>query len=148
MLENADRIALQGCSPCCNILTRYWVSRRMAKKRLEVKHLIISSNFDNVVTDKKSPVRAFEKQHGQSLSGQREAEEMIDKLMKLLKGDENKRIVVWGMGGVGKTTLVRNLNNKLESSSLIETLDIVKGLGFGKGSISNSQDIEFRIGCQ
>ncbi|XWS11160.1 hypothetical protein CRYUN_Cryun38cG0059900 [Craigia yunnanensis] len=45
--------------------------------------------------------------------------------MELFKGGENKRIAVWGMGVVGKTTLVRNLNNKLESSSLMEALDIV-----------------------
>ncbi|MBA0742592.1 hypothetical protein Gogos_015634 [Gossypium gossypioides] len=125
MLEKADRLAVQGCGPCCNILPRYRLCRRMAKKQLEVQQLISSCCFDNVVTDKKSPVRAVEKQQGPSLAGQREAEEMIEKLMELLKGDENKRIAVWGMGGVGKTTLVRNLNNELESSSLMESIDIV-----------------------
>ncbi|XVE50517.1 hypothetical protein DITRI_Ditri01bG0168500 [Diplodiscus trichospermus] len=125
MMEKAERIAVQGCSPCCNILPRYQLSIRMAKKRLVVKQLIISCNFDTVFTDKKSPIRAVEKQPGLSLAGQREAEEMIERLMELLKWDENKRIAVWGMGGVGKTTLVRNLNNKLESSSMMEALDIV-----------------------
>ncbi|XVF77651.1 hypothetical protein PTKIN_Ptkin14bG0064300 [Pterospermum kingtungense] len=125
MLDKADRISVQGCSPCCNIVPRYLLSRRMAKQRLMVKQLIDSCNFDTVFINKKSPVRAVEKQQGPSLAGQREAEEMMDKLMELLKGDQNKRIAVWGMGGVGKTTLVRNLNNKLESSSLMEELDIV-----------------------
>ncbi|WRX29303.1 NB-ARC - like 10, partial [Theobroma cacao] len=109
MLEKADRIAVQGCSSSCNILPRYQLSRRMAKKRLEVKHLIDTCNFDTVVTHKKSPVRAVEKQQGPSLAGQREAVEMIERLLKFLKGGENKRIAVWGMGGVG-----------------------IKGLGFGK----------------
>ncbi|KAK8329467.1 hypothetical protein V6Z12_A11G322100 [Gossypium hirsutum] len=100
MLEKADRLAVQGCGPCCNILPRYRLCRRMAKKQLEVRQLISLCCFDNVVIDKKSPVRAVEKQQGP------EAEEMIEKLMELLKGDENKRIAVWGMGGVGKTTLM------------------------------------------
>ncbi|EOY12609.1 Uncharacterized protein TCM_031115 [Theobroma cacao] len=112
MLEKADRIAVQGCSSSCNILPRYQLSRRMAKKRLEVKHLIDTCNFDTVVTQKKSPVRAVEKQQGPSLAGQREAVEMIERLLKFLKGGENKRIAVWGMGGVG-----------------------IKGLGFGKEKV-------------
>ncbi|KAL4353675.1 hypothetical protein GQ457_06G022240 [Hibiscus cannabinus] len=125
LLEKADRIAVPGCNHCWNVIPRYRLCRRMVKKRLEVMQLINSCNFDNVVMDKKSPVRAVEKQQGPSLAGQREAEEMIYKLMELLKGGENIRIAVWGMGGVGKTTLVRNLNNELESSSLMESIDIV-----------------------
>lgn len=122
MLAKAERIAV--CK--CNVVPRFRLSRRMAKQRLVVKQLIDSCNFDTVFTDRKSPVRAVEKQQGPSLSGQREAEVKMEKLMELLKGDGNyKRIAVWGMGGVGKTTLVRNLNNKLESSSLMEELDVV-----------------------
>ncbi|KAI9187294.1 hypothetical protein LWI28_026429 [Acer negundo] len=41
--------------------------------------------------------------------------------MDLLNDSDVLRIGVWGMGGVGKTTLVKNLNNKLKGSSSTST---------------------------
>ncbi|VFQ98919.1 unnamed protein product [Cuscuta campestris] len=52
---------------------------------------------------------------GPSVVGQWTASRNLEGIMKLLRDDSVKRIGVWGMGGVGKTTLIRNLNNKLES---------------------------------
>ncbi|KAL0379748.1 UNVERIFIED_CONTAM: putative disease resistance protein [Sesamum angustifolium] len=37
-------------------------------------------------------------------------------VMDLLRREDVKRIGIWGMGGVGKTTLVQNINNKLSGS--------------------------------
>ncbi|KAL0425722.1 UNVERIFIED_CONTAM: Disease resistance protein [Sesamum radiatum] len=39
------------------------------------------------------------------------------KVMDMLSREDIKRIGIWGMGGVGKTTLVKNINNKLTSPS-------------------------------
>ncbi|KAL2235515.1 UNVERIFIED_CONTAM: Disease resistance protein [Sesamum indicum] len=39
------------------------------------------------------------------------------KVMDLLSTQEVKRIGIWGMGGVGKTTLIKNINNKLTTPS-------------------------------
>ncbi|KAL0429182.1 UNVERIFIED_CONTAM: Disease resistance protein [Sesamum radiatum] len=39
------------------------------------------------------------------------------KVMDLLSRQDVKRIGIWGMGGVGKTTLVKNINNKLTKTS-------------------------------
>ncbi|KAL0464509.1 UNVERIFIED_CONTAM: Disease resistance protein [Sesamum latifolium] len=39
------------------------------------------------------------------------------KVMDLLSRQDVKSIGIWGMGGVGKTTLVKNINNKLTNSS-------------------------------
>lgn len=125
MLEESERFAMRGCSLGCNVHSLYQLGRCVVKKRKEVKQLIELCNFQNVVTDKKTPIKPVERMQGPSLSGQRVAEEMLELLKGYLNDDEIKRIGVWGMGGVGKTTLVRNLNNKLESSSVMEAFNIV-----------------------
>ncbi|OMO80561.1 cc-nbs-lrr resistance protein [Corchorus capsularis] len=135
MLETADQISGQGCNPSScniNINSRYQLSRNMAKKSIEVKQLIDSCCFDTVVTDKKSPVRAVERKHGTTcLTGQSEAEEMIEKVMELLKGDGNRRVAFWGMGGVGKTTLLSVVKlrlDKVDSDELVLDAAWLKGL--------------------
>ena len=63
---------------------------------------------------KHSTPRAVEHIPGPTIQDQTTASKMLDKTMTLLSDDEVRRISIWGMGGVGKTTLVRNLNNQLE----------------------------------
>ncbi|EEF39530.1 hypothetical protein RCOM_0181890 [Ricinus communis] len=36
--------------------------------------------------------------------------------MDMLDDDEVQRVGVWGMGGIGKITLVKTLNNKLRTA--------------------------------
>ncbi|KAJ0045606.1 hypothetical protein Pint_04269 [Pistacia integerrima] len=98
--------------------------RNVAKKRDKVKQLIDTCNFQHVATDKKSPIPAVQRRGGPSLCGQPVAEEMLEQLERYLHDDGIKRIAVWGMGGVGKSTLVGNLNNEA-SSVLKESFDIV-----------------------
>ncbi|XP_059442155.1 disease resistance protein At4g27190-like [Corylus avellana] len=47
---------------------------------------------------------------------QKTSSKILDDIMRQLSDDGIRRIGVWGMGGVGKSTLVRTLNNKLISS--------------------------------
>ena len=59
--------------------------------------------------------RAVEHIPGPSIEDQTTASGTLEKIMDLLNDDGVRRIGIWGMGGVGKTTLVRNLNNKLRN---------------------------------
>ena len=52
---------------------------------------------------------------GPSIQDQTTPSRTLSQIMDLLTDDGVRRIGVWGMGGVGKTTLVRNLNNKLRN---------------------------------
>ncbi|GMP65529.1 hypothetical protein CsSME_00026271 [Camellia sinensis var. sinensis] len=56
---------------------------------------------------------------GPSIIGQSTASKNLMKVMNLLNDDDDgaSKIGVWGMGGVGKTTLVKNLNNKLQTTA-------------------------------
>ncbi|KAK9269457.1 hypothetical protein L1049_001231 [Liquidambar formosana] len=115
---------VRECSLNCNIYYRYQLSKGVAEKLEEVKQLIDSSNFQPVLPDGKSPLKPVERMSAPTLVGQK-ALEMLERLMELLNDDGIKRIAVWGMGGIGKTALVRNLNNKLESSSMTVSFDVV-----------------------
>ncbi|KAK2968241.1 hypothetical protein RJ640_002090 [Escallonia rubra] len=48
---------------------------------------------------------------GQSIPGPSAQSKCLDSVLKSLNREDVNRIGVWGMGGVGKTTLVRTLNN-------------------------------------
>ncbi|KAI8006076.1 Disease resistance protein [Camellia lanceoleosa] len=63
-------------------------------------------------------VKKVEHIPGPSIAGQSTASKNLMKVMDLLNDDDGvSRIGVWGMGGVGKTTLVKNLNNQLETAA-------------------------------
>ncbi|KAL6340402.1 hypothetical protein AAG906_006057 [Vitis piasezkii] len=62
---------------------------------------------------------------GPSIECQATATQNLAKIMSLLNDDGVGRIGVWGMGGVGKTTLVKNLNNKLRDASSTQSFGIV-----------------------
>ena len=61
---------------------------------------------------------------GPSIECQETGAQNLTKIMSLLSDDGVGRIGVWGMGGVGKTTLVKNLNNKLIRNASSSTLSL------------------------
>ncbi|KAH7546634.1 hypothetical protein FEM48_Zijuj01G0221900 [Ziziphus jujuba var. spinosa] len=98
--------------------------RSAAKKCNEVKHLIISCSFLTVTYDMKPPIRPILRLQAGSAVGQK-AEEKVKQLMDYLNDDGIRRVAIWGVGGAGKTTMAKNLNKKLESSSMEEPFDVI-----------------------
>ncbi|KAL2523664.1 Disease resistance protein [Abeliophyllum distichum] len=92
----------------------------------ETKELIDACHFPaGVATENPFPV-TVEYIPAPSIDDQETAAKNIAKIMDLLSNSEVKRIGVWGMGGVGKTTLVKNINNKLNDPSLLsESFSII-----------------------
>ncbi|KAK1260548.1 putative disease resistance protein [Acorus gramineus] len=99
------------------------------RKAEEVKQLVSSGGFPSGVAVVNPRLKVVEQIPGPPVEGQ-----MMDEILKLLSDDRIRKIGIWGMGGVGKTTLVRTLNNKLEDSSSPQLFDIVIWITVSKGT--------------
>uniref|UniRef100_A0A7N2N248 AAA+ ATPase domain-containing protein n=1 Tax=Quercus lobata TaxID=97700 RepID=A0A7N2N248_QUELO len=105
------------CRCFLNCRKRYRASREVEKTLEEIKRLLLVAekfNYD-VVCPTRVP-RAVEHIPGPSIRGQTTASKKLDEIRKALD-DGFKRIGLWGLGGVGKSTLVKNLNNELKKAS-------------------------------
>ncbi|KAG7994072.1 hypothetical protein I3843_01G037500 [Carya illinoinensis] len=94
---------------------RYRISREVAEHLIEIERLReVGRPLALSVALSCPEVKAVEHIPGSSIQDQTASvSEDLAKTMTLLSEDKNGIIGIWGMGGVGKTNLVRNLNNKL-----------------------------------
>ncbi|KAM4087688.1 hypothetical protein ACB094_07G014100 [Castanea mollissima] len=97
-----------------NCRKRYRASREVEETLKEIERLLLlAPSFDSGLTRVPEAVVYIP---GPSIQGQTTASKKLDEIRKALD-DEFKRIGIWGLGGVGKTTLVKNLNNQLREAS-------------------------------
>ncbi|KAG6666587.1 disease resistance protein At4g27190-like isoform X2 [Carya illinoinensis] len=98
---------------------RYRMSRKVAKQLKEVKRLLeVGSSLASSVALSHPEFKAVEHIPGSSIQDQTTSiSEDLAKTMTLVSDDKYGIIGIWGMGGVGKTYLVRNLNNELQNNS-------------------------------
>ncbi|KAL2496195.1 Disease resistance protein [Forsythia ovata] len=92
---------------------------------MEVKQLTeAGSCFENmlIVIDRPKKVEHIP---GPSITGQKTASLNLSRIMDLLINDKVKRIGVCGMGGVGKSTLVKNLNNELNKMHSAQPFSVI-----------------------
>ncbi|XP_077223531.1 disease resistance protein At4g27190-like [Tasmannia lanceolata] len=60
-----------------------------------------------------------------SIDGLKTVNLSLNKVMDALKDENIRMIGVYGMGGIGKTTLVKNVNNKLKGTSTFDAIVMV-----------------------
>ncbi|KAG6729359.1 hypothetical protein I3842_01G024400 [Carya illinoinensis] len=99
---------------------RYRISRVVAAEHLkEIERLLeVGNSLAGSVTLSYPEFKAVEHIPGPSIQDQTASiSEDLASIMTLLSDDKYGIIGIWGMGGIGKTNLVRNLNNELESNS-------------------------------
>nr|GLL16619.1 disease resistance protein At4g27190-like [Ipomoea trifida] len=113
--NNCVRSITSDAASCCSrSLLHCKLSNTIAKQIVKAKQLIEEGKpFENMIVGVVPVARPVQYIEVASIKDQPTASRNLAKMMDLLKSEEYKRIGVWGMGGVGKTTLVKNLNNEL-----------------------------------
>ena len=62
------------------------------------------------------------RKHPEKIDNVPSLNEHVKTLLKLLNDDNLKRIGIWGLPGVGKTTVMENLNNKVRETQLFDNV--------------------------
>ncbi|KAM3356867.1 disease resistance protein like [Capsicum galapagoense] len=100
------------CCPKCSLRSK--VSTQAQNIRDQQCRLIeVEKNFGSNLVVENYRMKKVEHIPGPSIEGQPAATRNLNELLRLLEDDKVCIIGVWGTGGVGKTTLVKNLNNEL-----------------------------------
>ncbi|XP_077242307.1 disease resistance protein At4g27190-like [Tasmannia lanceolata] len=132
---------LCGCCPNCYLL--YKLSKSIMEKIQEVNRLIDSAKFPEGLIVPNPRPKPIEQIPGPSVVDQIAASTLLDHLKNLVMDDRIRKIGVYGMGGVGKTTLVSNLNNMMGTSSSAQPFGIV--IWVTVSSVLNLQRIQSQI---
>ncbi|KAF2297562.1 hypothetical protein GH714_038716 [Hevea brasiliensis] len=103
------------CYGCCsaNFCSKYKLSKKVSKLQREINELIGKGAFDTVVADRLSPEAVQEVPNRPAVGPCM----MLERVMQFLSEDEVGTIGIYGMGGVGKTTLLKSINNEFLTTS-------------------------------
>ncbi|KAL6314199.1 hypothetical protein AAG906_011947 [Vitis piasezkii] len=103
---------------CCGGFKNLFLqSREVAEALKEVRGLEVRGNCLADLLAASRQARAVELMPVESIVHQPAASQNLATIMNLLNDDAVRTIGVWGQGGIGKTTLVKNLNNMLKDAS-------------------------------
>ena len=102
---------------CFNLKSRYQLGREAYKKAQVIVEIQDAHNFPDGVSYHVPPRSVTFKEYECFES----TESTLNKIMEALKDDKTKMIGVWGMGGVGKTTLVKQVAEQVKQEKLFTT---------------------------
>jgi len=111
--------------PRWRIQKRSRLSEEMEKKSNWVRQLMNDGCLTNFLVDK-PPEPVLKELNVPQISGYPTLQGALDNILDLLKNNKIKIIGVCGTKGVGKTTIMRNLNNNEEMAKLFEIVIFVK----------------------
>ncbi|KAK3019570.1 hypothetical protein RJ639_003637 [Escallonia herrerae] len=106
--NNNGETLIKYCPSCCFSCKP---GLEVTRKLKDVKQLIVQGSLLRQKADAELKLGKQEVPKGQSIPGLSVPSKSLDSVLKSLNREDVNRIGVWGMGGVGKTTLVRTLNN-------------------------------------
>ncbi|KAJ7961869.1 Disease resistance protein [Quillaja saponaria] len=126
LIEEATKLfgdegrATTGCfstGSCPNVLSRHQVSRKSTKLLLEVTEIQLKGNFSSVSYNPPPPplTATLVTKDFKALDSRTRT---LTEIMEKLKDPTIRTIGVWGPGGVGKTTLAKQVAKEVEESKM------------------------------
>ena len=102
---------------CFSLKSRYQLARQASKKAQVIVEIQKARDFPDGVSYRLLPRTATFKEYEPFDS----RASTLNKIMDALRDDKTKMIGVWGMGGVGKTTLVKQVVEQAKQEKLFAT---------------------------
>ena len=119
--KQAKKSCFKGLCP--NLISRHQLSRQAKKKAQDVEKSRGEGNFQTV--SHRLPLPGAGSAPLQDYEAFESRASTLDKVMAALRDDKIKRIGVWGLGGVGKTTLVKQVAKLAEDGKLFDKVVMV-----------------------
>ncbi|XP_021596223.1 probable disease resistance protein At5g63020 isoform X2 [Manihot esculenta] len=117
LLEKASKVRFH------NLATRYQLSRKAQEKTMEIEKQKNEGKFDRVSNPAPPPPLLFPSQEDIVIFESRERQ--VEEIMEALKDNKTNFIGIYGMGGVGKTTLVKQVVKRAQQDRLFPTIAMV-----------------------
>jgi uncharacterized protein YoxC len=103
---------------CPNPTRQFKLSKALAKKTETMRKLEANSKFPKV--SYKPPLKGIELLPSEEFTPSESSKAAFEQIMKALKDDNVNMIGLYGMGGVGKTTLVKEVCRRAEELQLFD----------------------------
>ncbi|KAL5726295.1 hypothetical protein ACHQM5_009349 [Ranunculus cassubicifolius] len=130
--SKAEDTEIRGCFKwgCCS---RYSLGKKASKMIDAITELLNApNNWREIATP--VPIQEMEMPIIRDFESFGSTEIALDEVMKHLKSDQNSIIGVHGMGGIGKTTLMKKIGTQVKSTKLFDVVVLV--------SVSQNQDLK------
>ncbi|XP_058106039.1 probable disease resistance protein At4g27220 [Magnolia sinica] len=122
---------------CTDHSSRYTLGKRVVEKLEDIKKLNkklkAKGVFDKVAESSRHP-RVLEKQTSLPRGQQSTFEQTLEEIWQCLNEEENGIIGICGMGGIGKTTLMKEINNRCTNTrdfDVVIWITVSKDLNLG-----------------
>ncbi|KAL4272868.1 hypothetical protein GQ457_13G004740 [Hibiscus cannabinus] len=122
---------------------RYRLSKEIEKKTKDICNLVEGSHFDRI--GHRAELRVLELLPSEGIVIFKSSTAAFNKIMEGLEDDKIKMIGVWGMGGVGKTTLVKKVGDEVKGFDRVIFVTVSATPDNGKIQDKIADDIDLKF---